>query len=225
MAIVDTPLAPADPESVLRSPPPLPPPTVVTRPSTDTPGTCLWAFWRTCRAINLAALHPDPGTRALCSIPLGRVPGHIAWKTAGYPVAREVAVVATPLILPDGPYDQEIKSLLLYPLRVPPAGIEPTTDGLTVRRSTAEAQSGRDSNLRPPGCSWVRLPLSPPNESAIGRLGRTPPFHGGNPERRGAARSDGRSQSARGFESHPLRRNWLPPTPGVTGRYSIERDL
>ena len=129
----------------------------------------------------------------------------------------------------DRTYDQEIKSLLLYqrraspecrtpmhdlPLRrrsvfrnatsrgrigrFPPVGIEPTTNGLTVRSSTAEADR---TGLEPttPGCSWVRIPLSPPNESAIGR--RTSPFHGGNT----LTARDGRVIPARGFESHPLR--------------------
>jgi hypothetical protein len=140
-----------------------------------------------------------------------------AWK---YRAASEMAVVATPLstILPHRPYDQEIKSLLLYQLRASLAcrtqmhdlplrrrsvfGIEPTTNGLTVRRSTAEAER---TGLEPaiPGCSWVLIPLSPPPlRTAIGRFSRTSLFHGGN---RLTAR-DGRLIPARGFESHPLRR-------------------
>jgi hypothetical protein len=83
----------------------------------------------------------------------------------------------------------------------PRVGIEPTTNGLTVRRSTAEPErTGLEPATR--GCSWVRIPPSPPNESAIGRLGRTSPFHGGNT----LTARDGRVIPARGFESHPLRR-------------------
>jgi hypothetical protein len=152
----------------------------------------------------------------------------MARKAPGYRAAREMAVVATPLItiFPAGPYDQEIKSLLLYQLRrsvfspaispgrtgrAPPAGVERTTNGLTVRRSTAEAErtalgpatpgvTGRYS-IAPSRCSWVQTPLSPPNEPGIGRLGRTSPFHGGNTL---TARGD-RVIPAPGFESHPLR--------------------
>jgi hypothetical protein len=72
------------------------------------------SFWRTSRAIDLAALHPDPGARAgvcaLGSAPKGRVPDYIARKTPGYRAAGEVALVAAVLM---DPPTQEIKSLLL----------------------------------------------------------------------------------------------------------------
>lgn len=127
-------------------------------------------------------------------------------------------------------YDQEIKSLLLYPLRTPPAWgthdlalrrwsvfrmailrrqmvgglppgeIEPTTNGLTVRRSIAEPERTGLESMSPG--ARVRVPPFPLNEVAIGGFSRTPLFHGGNT----LTGSDGRVIPARGFESHPLRR-------------------
>lgn len=66
-------------------------------------------------AINLAALHPDPGARAPGLVTRIRLPSGTARKASGYRAASEMAVVATPLITirPDRPYDQEIKSLLM----------------------------------------------------------------------------------------------------------------
>jgi hypothetical protein len=133
-------------------------------------------------AVNLASLHPDPSARAPGLATRIRLPSGMARKASRYRAASEMAVVATPLItiLPDGPYDQEIKSLLPYQLT-------------TVERTGHEPAN--------PGCSWVRIPLFPPNESAIGRLGRTSLFHGGNT----LTARDGRLIPKRGFESHPLR--------------------
>ena len=115
-----------------------------------------------------------------------------------------MAVVAAALtIFQEGPYDQEIKSLLLYQLRTSPGdlplrrrsfgnalsrsrslprvGVEPTTNGLTVRRSTVEAERTRLEPATPGGIgwsgnsgTWVRIPPSPPNGRPPGREGYEP---------------------------------------------------
>src|SRR5579859_1784497 len=70
-------------------------------------------------AIDLAAPYSDLGARASSPVSRNLISGRTERQTPGYRVASEVALVAKPLniSLPDGPYDQEIMSLLLYQLR------------------------------------------------------------------------------------------------------------
>jgi hypothetical protein len=83
-----------------------------------------WVWWED-YVSTLVALHPDSGARAPGPAPWIRISGREARPTQRVRAARAVAVVATPLStifpdFPDGPYDQEIKSLLLYQLRTSP---------------------------------------------------------------------------------------------------------
>jgi hypothetical protein len=77
---------------------------VVTLYVADTPGTRLWAFWRSPGVTNLAALH-TPGPSACASRPAPRslFPGRAERKTPEYQAAGEVALVAAALIQPRHP--------------------------------------------------------------------------------------------------------------------------